>query len=179
MIITFRRPAISRPRPCSTRPFKIVSFADVLDGACGSRSVFRDKMVFLGTLDATGFADDYQVPTSIEGGKMAGVELRRPGPLRRSSPRSSSASSSFRRLGRRWIGPAMPDDRPYGLPIQEIIDQHRLARCSLAAPTSFAAFGNIRRRRLGSERGCSSEPRLPDVFHRGNAPRRGDLSGRI
>src|SRR5204863_4862901 len=51
-----------------------VSFLDVYEGRTDP-TIFRDKMVFIGTVDATGFADDYQVPTSARAGKMAGVEI--------------------------------------------------------------------------------------------------------
>lgn len=55
--------------------FTTVSFVDVLEGRVDP-ALFRDRIVFVGLLGATGFADDYWVPTSEAGtGKMAGVEI--------------------------------------------------------------------------------------------------------
>ncbi|MSQ23390.1 MAG: CHASE2 domain-containing protein [Chloroflexi bacterium] len=54
--------------------FNIVSFVDVMEGKV-KPSVFKDKMVFIGLLGASGFADDYWTPTSQGVGKMAGVEI--------------------------------------------------------------------------------------------------------
>jgi adenylate cyclase len=54
-------------------PYRLVSFVDVLDGHADPH-LFRDKIVLIGLAGATGFADDYWVPTS-QGAKMAGVEI--------------------------------------------------------------------------------------------------------
>lgn len=55
--------------------FQVASFLDVLEGRVDP-AVFRDRIVFVGLLGATGFADDYWVPTAEAGtGKMAGVEI--------------------------------------------------------------------------------------------------------
>jgi len=53
-------------------PVPVISFIDVLNGTF-DQSLVRDKVVFIG-LTAIGFADDYQVPTSV-GLKMSGVEI--------------------------------------------------------------------------------------------------------
>jgi adenylate cyclase len=53
--------------------YALVSFADVLRGRADPQH-FRDKIVLIGLAGATGFADDYWVPTS-QGAKMAGVEI--------------------------------------------------------------------------------------------------------
>lgn len=73
MIISFAGPPSRATQP-GGQTFRVVSFIDVLDGRV-EPSVFRDKMVFVGLLDATGFADDFNVPTSRGAGKMHGVEI--------------------------------------------------------------------------------------------------------
>jgi adenylate cyclase len=60
--------------PDGRQTFKVVSFADVLDGSVDP-SVFADKRVFVGWLGAQGSADDYWTPVSEAGRKMAGVEI--------------------------------------------------------------------------------------------------------
>ena len=54
--------------------FRVVSFVDVLRGRIDPPP-WRDGMVFIGALGATGLADDYWTPTSAPGRKMAGVEI--------------------------------------------------------------------------------------------------------
>lgn len=54
--------------------FRVLSFVDVLNGRADP-SVWRDDIVYVGLLDATGFADDYWTPVSDAGRKMAGVEI--------------------------------------------------------------------------------------------------------
>jgi len=54
--------------------FRVVSFVDVLKGRVNP-STWRDGLVFIGVLGATGLADDYWTPTSDGGHKMAGVEI--------------------------------------------------------------------------------------------------------
>lgn len=54
--------------------FPVISFAEVLNGRADSR-VWRDGIVFVGALGATGLAEDYWTPVSDEGRKMAGVEI--------------------------------------------------------------------------------------------------------
>lgn len=73
MIVSFAGPP-SRTGLPGAQTFKLLSFVDVLDGRVDPAAL-RDKIVFLGVLDATGFADDYQVPTSAGLGKMHGVEI--------------------------------------------------------------------------------------------------------
>jgi adenylate cyclase len=73
MIISYPGPP-SRARDPENQTVKIITFSDVLEGKFDPAD-FRDKMVFLGLLDAAGFADDYQVPTSGKVGKMKGVEI--------------------------------------------------------------------------------------------------------
>jgi adenylate cyclase len=59
--------------PAST--FQVVSFVDVLRGRIDP-DVWRNGLVFVGALGATGLADDYWTPVSPQGGrKMAGVEI--------------------------------------------------------------------------------------------------------
>ncbi|MFN8633701.1 MAG: adenylate/guanylate cyclase domain-containing protein [Chloroflexota bacterium] len=61
------------PYQSSASPaFTVVSFTDVLKGRAAP-DTFRGKLVVIG-LTATGFADDYWVPTSLLG-KMPGVEV--------------------------------------------------------------------------------------------------------
>jgi adenylate cyclase len=73
MIITWAGPPSRVFRP-ESQTFRSVSFVDVMQGNVPPET-FKDKMVFLGLMDASGFADDYQVPTSEVGGKMKGVEI--------------------------------------------------------------------------------------------------------
>jgi diguanylate cyclase (GGDEF)-like protein len=54
--------------------FRVVSFVDVLRGRVDP-AVWRGGLVFIGTLGATGLADDYWTPLSAQGRKMAGVEI--------------------------------------------------------------------------------------------------------
>lgn len=54
--------------------FRVVSFVDVLRGRIDP-AVWRGGLVFVGTLGATGLADDYWTPTSQNGRKMAGLEI--------------------------------------------------------------------------------------------------------
>jgi len=55
--------------------FQVVSFVDVLRGRIDP-DVWRNGLVFVGALGATGLADDYWTPVSPQGGrKMAGVEI--------------------------------------------------------------------------------------------------------
>jgi adenylate cyclase len=58
--------------PVST--FRTLSFVDVLRGQVDP-ATWRDGIVFIGLLGATGFADDYWTPVSEQGHKMAGVEI--------------------------------------------------------------------------------------------------------
>jgi adenylate cyclase len=58
--------------PVST--FRTLSFVDVLRGQVDP-TTWRDGIVFIGLLGATGFADDYWTPVSDQGHKMAGVEI--------------------------------------------------------------------------------------------------------
>ena len=58
----------------ATHTFRVVSFVDVLRGQADS-SLWRDGIVFVGLLGATGFADDWWTPVSEQGLKMAGVEV--------------------------------------------------------------------------------------------------------
>jgi adenylate cyclase len=64
--------------PGGPQTFKIVSFADVLNGNVDPQT-FDDKRVFIGWLGAEGFADDYWTPVSsthtMGNLKMAGVEI--------------------------------------------------------------------------------------------------------
>ncbi len=55
--------------------FAVVRFIDVMNGLV-EPSLFRDKSVFIGTLDATGVGDEFPVPTSPGHGMMAGVEAQ-------------------------------------------------------------------------------------------------------
>ncbi|HZT05585.1 MAG TPA: adenylate/guanylate cyclase domain-containing protein [Chloroflexota bacterium] len=73
MVVSYAGPPSHVDDPAH-QTFKVVSFVDVMNGRVDP-AVFRDKMVFIGVLDATGLADDYQVPTSSHFGKMAGVEI--------------------------------------------------------------------------------------------------------
>ncbi len=73
MIVSYAGPP-SRMADPARQTFKTVSFLDVKEGRVDP-AIFRDKLVLVGVLDATGFADDYQVPTSSREGKMAGVEI--------------------------------------------------------------------------------------------------------
>src|SRR5207248_1666191 len=54
--------------------FRVVSFVDVLRGRADP-ATWRDGLVFVGLLGATGFADDWWTPVSEQGLKMAGVEV--------------------------------------------------------------------------------------------------------
>jgi diguanylate cyclase (GGDEF)-like protein len=54
--------------------FRVISFVDVLRGRIDP-SVWRGGLVLIGTLGATGLADDYWTPISDQGRKMAGVEI--------------------------------------------------------------------------------------------------------
>lgn len=54
--------------------FRVVSFVDVLRGRADPTG-WRDGIVFVGLLGATGFADDWWTPASQNGRKMSGVEL--------------------------------------------------------------------------------------------------------
>jgi adenylate cyclase len=54
--------------------FRVVSFVDVMRGRVSS-APWRDGIVFVGLLGATGFADDWWTPVSEQGLKMAGVEV--------------------------------------------------------------------------------------------------------
>jgi diguanylate cyclase (GGDEF)-like protein len=63
----------SRPNSADST-FRVVSFVDVLRGRVDP-STWRGGLVFVGTLGATGLADDYWTPTSAAGRKMAGVEI--------------------------------------------------------------------------------------------------------
>src|SRR5207249_11350344 len=54
--------------------FRVVSFVDVLRGQAEPAG-WRDGIVFVGLLGATGFADDWWTPVSEQGLKMAGVEV--------------------------------------------------------------------------------------------------------
>jgi diguanylate cyclase (GGDEF)-like protein len=63
----------SRPNSEDTT-FRVVSYVDVLRGQVDP-STWRGGLVFVGTLGATGLADDYWTPTSSAGRKMAGVEI--------------------------------------------------------------------------------------------------------
>ncbi len=56
-----------------TATFRALSFVDVLQGRADPET-WRDGIVFVGMLNATGFADDYWTPVSVSG-KMAGVEI--------------------------------------------------------------------------------------------------------
>jgi len=57
------------------RTFQWTSYADVLRNQT-DLAVFKDKIVFIGLLGATGFADDYWTPVStVATGKMDGVEI--------------------------------------------------------------------------------------------------------
>jgi adenylate cyclase len=58
----------------STHTYRVVSFVDVLRGRADP-AVWRDGIVFVGLLGATGFADDWWTPVSEQGLKMAGVEV--------------------------------------------------------------------------------------------------------
>ncbi len=70
MLVHYAGPP-SHAAGASTYP--LVSFVDVLEGRADPRQ-FTDKIVLIGLAGATGFADDYWVPTS-QGAKMAGVEI--------------------------------------------------------------------------------------------------------
>jgi len=63
----------SQPYTASST-FRVVSFVDVLRGRIDP-SVWRGGLVLVGTLGATGLADDYWTPTSQNGRKMAGLEI--------------------------------------------------------------------------------------------------------
>jgi diguanylate cyclase (GGDEF)-like protein len=54
--------------------YRVVSYVDVLRGRVDP-SMWRGGLVFVGTLGATGLADDYWTPLSDHGRKMAGVEI--------------------------------------------------------------------------------------------------------
>ena len=58
----------------SAHTFRVVSFVDVIRGRADS-TLWRDGIVFVGLLGATGFADDWWTPVSQQGLKMAGVEV--------------------------------------------------------------------------------------------------------
>jgi adenylate cyclase len=73
MIISYAG-APSRLGAGGQQTFKTVSFVDVMDGRVDP-AIFKDKVVFIGLLGASGFADDYWVSTSPGVGKMAGVEV--------------------------------------------------------------------------------------------------------
>ncbi len=70
--INYFGPPSSPDSPTST--FRVVSFVDVLRGNVDP-AAWANRMVFVGMLGATGFADDYWTPVSDEGRKMAGVEI--------------------------------------------------------------------------------------------------------
>jgi diguanylate cyclase (GGDEF)-like protein len=72
LLINFFGPP-SRPYAAGST-FRVVSFVDVLRGRVDP-SVWRGGLVFVGTLGATGLADDYWTPTSDDGRKMAGLEI--------------------------------------------------------------------------------------------------------
>jgi adenylate cyclase len=57
-----------------THTFRVVSFVDVMRGRADP-AVWRDGIVFVGLLGATGFADDWWTPVSEQGLRMAGVEV--------------------------------------------------------------------------------------------------------
>lgn len=73
MIISFAGPP-TRLTSGGRQTFKTVSLSDVIDGTVNP-TTFRDKIVLIGLLGASGFADDYWTPTSPGIGKMAGVEI--------------------------------------------------------------------------------------------------------
>ncbi|MBM2811449.1 MAG: adenylate cyclase [Chloroflexi bacterium] len=73
MLISFAGPP-SRIALPEQQTFKVVSFVDAMEGRVDPLT-FADKMVFVGLLDAAGFADDFNAPTSSGLGKMHGVEL--------------------------------------------------------------------------------------------------------
>lgn len=73
MIISYTGPP-SRLSAGSQQTFKTVPFVDVMEGRADP-NLLRDKVVFIGLLGASGFADDYWVSTSPGIGKMAGVEV--------------------------------------------------------------------------------------------------------
>jgi diguanylate cyclase (GGDEF)-like protein len=54
--------------------FRVISFVDVLRGRIDP-AVWRGGLVLVGTLGASGLADDYWTPISDQGRKMAGVEI--------------------------------------------------------------------------------------------------------
>ncbi|TME34982.1 MAG: EAL domain-containing protein, partial [Chloroflexi bacterium] len=54
--------------------FRVVSYVDVLRGRVDP-SVWRDGLVLVGALGATGLADDYWTPVSEQALKMSGVEI--------------------------------------------------------------------------------------------------------
>jgi adenylate cyclase len=58
----------------TTHTFRVVSFVDVMRGRADP-DLWRDGIVFVGLLGATGFADDWWTPVSEQGLKMAGVEV--------------------------------------------------------------------------------------------------------
>ena len=58
----------------SIHTFRVVSFVDVMRGQADA-SLWRDGIVFVGLLGATGFADDWWTPVSEQGLKMSGVEV--------------------------------------------------------------------------------------------------------
>ncbi len=73
MVISYAGPPSVAGRP-GQQTFRTVSFVDAMEGRVPPE-MFRDRMVFLGALGATGVTDDFQVPTSRGLGKMAGVEI--------------------------------------------------------------------------------------------------------
>ncbi|HUR02674.1 MAG TPA: adenylate/guanylate cyclase domain-containing protein [Nonomuraea sp.] len=69
----FGRPSPT-PNDGSEPTFKTVSFVDVMKGRADP-ATWRNGLVFLGLHNAFAFADDYWTPASVEGQKMAGVEI--------------------------------------------------------------------------------------------------------
>jgi len=54
--------------------FAVVSAVDVVEGRIDP-AIFADKAVLVGVMNSTGITDLYNVPTSIDGSRMAGVEI--------------------------------------------------------------------------------------------------------
>jgi len=58
----------------SPESFAVVSFKDVVEGTIDP-TIFEDKIVLVGLMDATGLVDQYEVPLGVNGRLMPGVEI--------------------------------------------------------------------------------------------------------